>query len=105
MGTDHPHLEAVLDLIRDSEELWSSHVICSLSHKDKYYSTGEKYWRSPVWININNLAMKRLLVSTPCLCSSFFRANDIMTHSRFRSLLNSPAHISKKRVEYTRSFG
>ena len=63
MGPDHSHLEAVLDLIRDPEELWSPHGLRSLSLKDKYYGTGENYWRSPIWININYMVLQRLLVS------------------------------------------
>ncbi len=64
MSPDHTHLEAVLKLIRDPEELWSAHGLRSLSLKDEYYGTGENYWRSPVWININYMALQRLLVST-----------------------------------------
>lgn len=70
MGPDHSHLEAVLDLIWDPEELWSPYGLRSLSLKDKYYGTGENYWRSPVWININYMVLQRLLVNnsvhTPC---------------------------------------
>lgn len=63
MGSDHFHLGAVLDLIRNPEELWSPYGLRSLSLKDKYYGTDENYWRSPVWININFMVMQRLLVS------------------------------------------
>lgn len=63
MGPDHSHLEAVLDLIRDPEELWSPYGLRSLSPNDKYYGTDEDYWRGPVWININYMVMQRLLVS------------------------------------------
>lgn len=63
MRPDHIHLEAVLDLIRDPEELWSPHGLRSLSPKDEYYGTDENYWRSPIWININYMALQRLLVS------------------------------------------
>lgn len=63
LGPDHSHLGAVLDLIRDPEELWSPYGLRSLSPKDKYYGKDENYWRSPVWININYMVMQRLLVS------------------------------------------
>jgi len=62
MSPDHVHLEAVLNLIRDPEELWSPHGVRSLSPKDKYYGTDENYWRSPVWININYMVIQGLLV-------------------------------------------
>ena len=44
MGPDHSHLEALLDLMRAPEELWSAHGLRSLSAKDKYYGTGEDCW-------------------------------------------------------------
>ena len=59
---DSPRLEAVLDLISNPEELWSDYGIRSLSKSDEFYQTGENYWRSPVWMNINYLAVKALLV-------------------------------------------
>ncbi|MCJ1369588.1 Processing alpha glucosidase I [Loxospora ochrophaea] len=61
LGPNHSHLEAVLDLIHDSEELWSPYGIRSLSYKDKYYGSDENYWRSPIWININYMVVQRLL--------------------------------------------
>lgn len=65
MGPHHPHLEAMLDLIRDPKELWSPYGIRSLSSIDKYYGTDENYWRSPIWINVNYLIVQELLVSAP----------------------------------------
>ena len=63
MDPKHKHLGAVLDLIQEESELWSSHGIRSFSKKDHFYCTRENYWRSPVWLNINFLITKRLLVS------------------------------------------
>lgn len=59
---DSPRLKAVLDLMSDPEELWSDYGIRSLSKKHELYGTDENYWRSPVWINMNYLVMKNLLV-------------------------------------------
>lgn len=59
---DSPRLKHVLDLISDPEELWSDYGIRSLSQKDKFYNTDENYWRSPVWMNMNYLIVKNLLV-------------------------------------------
>ena len=64
LPADSPRLGAVLDLISDPEELWSEYGIRSLSKRDELYGTEENYWRSPVWININYLAVQSLLVST-----------------------------------------
>lgn len=57
----------VLELLGDKEELWSEHGIRSLSKKDEFYATGENYWRSPVWMNMNYLAVSQLLVSIPSI--------------------------------------
>ncbi|GFF35755.1 probable mannosyl-oligosaccharide glucosidase [Aspergillus lentulus] len=60
LGPDSPRLKAVLDLIRDPEELWSDYGIRSLSKKDEFYGTAENYWRSPIWMPINYLVVKNL---------------------------------------------
>lgn len=52
----------LLELIGDKEELWSEYGLRSLSKKDPKYGTDENYWRGPIWININYLALKQLLV-------------------------------------------
>jgi mannosyl-oligosaccharide glucosidase len=57
-----PRLKPILDLLSDPEELWSNYGIRSLSKKDEYYGTDENYWRSPIWINMNYLIVKNLLV-------------------------------------------
>lgn len=67
VGPKSPRLKPTLDLISDPEELWSNYGIRSLSKKDQFYGTDENYWRSPVWININYLAVKNLYVSTAYL--------------------------------------
>ncbi|KAG0648184.1 putative mannosyl-oligosaccharide glucosidase [Hyphodiscus hymeniophilus] len=51
----------VLQLLGDEEELWSEYGIRSLSKKDDFYGTGENYWRGPVWMNMNYLAVSQLL--------------------------------------------
>ncbi|CAK9441289.1 uncharacterized protein LODBEIA_P51580 [Lodderomyces beijingensis] len=53
-------LEHVIDLITDPEELWSPYGIRSLSRSDSHYKTGEDYWRSPIWINMNYLVLKSI---------------------------------------------
>ena len=56
----------VLNLLGDEEELWSNFGIRSLSKKDKFYGTGENYWRGPIWMNMNYLAIVQLLVRYLC---------------------------------------
>lgn len=63
MNTTHPHLNATLTLMRNETELWSPHGLRSLSRSDKLFGTAEDYWRGPIWININYLAIIKLLVS------------------------------------------
>lgn len=62
MKPDHPKLGKVLALLGDEEELFSPHGLRSLSKKDELYGTDENYWRSPVWINMNYLAIVELYV-------------------------------------------
>ncbi|KAK4542782.1 hypothetical protein LTR36_006158 [Oleoguttula mirabilis] len=54
-------IAAVLDLIADPAHLWSPYGLRSLSTEDEYYGTGEDYWCSPIWVNINYLVLVRLL--------------------------------------------
>lgn len=63
LKNDSPKLGKILDLIGDKDELWSDHGIRSLSKKSEFYGTDENYWRSPVWININYMAVTQLYVS------------------------------------------
>lgn len=63
MKYDDPKLGKTLDLIGDESHLFSPHGIRSLSKQDPYYETGENYWRSPVWMPINYLAVTKLHVS------------------------------------------
>ncbi|KAI4148644.1 MAG: hypothetical protein LQ340_005003 [Diploschistes diacapsis] len=63
LSPNSAHLGAVLSTIEDPEELWSDYGIRSLSKKNEFYQTGENYWRSPIWINMNFLILKNLHVS------------------------------------------
>lgn len=57
---DSPHLGALLDVISDPDHLWSEYGIRSLSKSDEFYSQGENYWRGPIWISMNYLALSSL---------------------------------------------
>lgn len=65
VGKDSKHLGAILDLIGDEEHLWSPYGLRSLSKSEELYHTGEDYWRGPIWINMNYLAVQQLLVRLP----------------------------------------
>ena len=58
-------LESLLDLIESPELLWSPHGLRSIAKQDAFYqrrnSPGDApYWRGPIWININYLALSAL---------------------------------------------
>ncbi|KAJ8078522.1 Processing alpha glucosidase I [Marasmius tenuissimus] len=57
---DSPHLGAILDLVRDPEELWSSYGIRSLSKSHPEFGQGENYWKGPIWMPMNYLALSAL---------------------------------------------
>jgi mannosyl-oligosaccharide glucosidase len=63
MEPTHTHMKAVVGLMKNETELWSPFGIRSLSTQDEYYKTGDDYWRSPIWININFMILEQLLVS------------------------------------------
>lgn len=62
---ESPHLGALLDMMSDPMHLWSDYGLRSLSKSDPFYSTGENYWRGPIWINMNYLALSSLHKVTP----------------------------------------
>ncbi|CAE6460436.1 unnamed protein product [Rhizoctonia solani] len=55
-----PHLEPILDLIHDPKRLWSPYGIRSLSADHPLFGQGENYWRGPIWIQMNYLALSAL---------------------------------------------
>lgn len=63
LAPDDPKVGRLLDLIGDEEHLFSDYGLRSLSKQDEFYGTAENYWRSPIWININYLAIAQLRVS------------------------------------------
>lgn len=77
IGPEHEHLKDVLDLIADKEEMWSPFGIRSLSKKDALYGTEENYWRSPVWMNMNYLIVRELLVSSDDYLTSRFLTHQL----------------------------
>lgn len=60
LPADHPNLGPVLKLIHSEAHLWSPYGLRSLSAQDEFYGTGENYWRGPIWMNINYLALSAL---------------------------------------------
>lgn len=57
---DSPHLGPVLDLMHDPEHLWSPYGLRSLSLSHPEFGKGENYWKGPIWIQMNFLALKSM---------------------------------------------
>ena len=101
---DSPRLKHVLDLIGDPEELWSDYGIRSLSQKDQFYNTDENYWRSPVWMNMNYLIVKSLLVRLIVPFSPFHVSQKYANELPPRTSQPSPAHTKPKPRIFTPPF-
>jgi mannosyl-oligosaccharide glucosidase len=82
IGADHAHLSATLDLLRDSNHLWTDHGIRSLSPESKKYGVGDNYWRSPIWINMNFMILERLFALAKVPGPSQQRCRDIYVELR-----------------------
>ena len=62
---DSPRLGALLGQLRDPELLWTPFGLRSLAKSSSLYQRyntehDPPYWRSPVWINLNYLALAAL---------------------------------------------
>ncbi|KAF8968399.1 glycoside hydrolase [Flammula alnicola] len=55
-----PHLGHILDLLYDPAHLWSPYGIRSLSASHPEFGQGENYWKGPIWIQMNYLALRAL---------------------------------------------
>ena len=55
-----PHLGAILDLMSDPEHLWSPYGIRSLSLSHPEFGKGEDYWKGPIWMPMNYMALSAL---------------------------------------------
>jgi mannosyl-oligosaccharide glucosidase len=55
-----PHLGPIFDMIHSPEHLWSPFGIRSLSASHPLFGEGENYWRGPIWIQMNYLALSSL---------------------------------------------
>ncbi|BGP09879.1 Processing alpha glucosidase I [Rhodotorula toruloides] len=60
LPSSSPHLGPVLELMRNPTHLWSPYGIRSLSKSHPLFGQGENYWRGPIWIQMNYLALAAL---------------------------------------------
>jgi hypothetical protein len=78
LSPDSPHLGHILDLLYDPAHLWSPYGIRSLSASHPEFGKGENYWKGPIWIQMNYLALKALHKVT--VVSKSKRTNDAHGH-------------------------
>jgi mannosyl-oligosaccharide glucosidase len=57
---DSPRLGHILHLMENDALLKSPYGLRSLSKSDPLFGTQENYWRGPIWVNINYLALRAL---------------------------------------------
>lgn len=55
-----PHLGSILELLHDPNHLWSAYGIRSLSASHPEFGKGENYWKGPIWVQMNYLALGAL---------------------------------------------
>ena len=60
LPADSPHLGAILEMLRDPKHLWSPYGLRSLSASHPEFGQGENYWKGPIWIQMNYLALRAL---------------------------------------------
>ena len=60
-----PHLGPILDMLRDPEHLWSPYGLRSLSASHPEFGQGENYWKGPIWVQMNYLALRSLYTVRP----------------------------------------
>jgi mannosyl-oligosaccharide glucosidase len=100
LPADSPRLKPILDLISDPKELWSDYGIRSLSQTDEFYGTDENYWRGPIWINMNYLIIKNLLVGN---LNFPWCVLEVCTNSLYRTWLRPKGLIKSKLARSTPS--
>lgn len=96
-------LEHMVDFLADPEEMWSEYGIRSMSKADELYRTGENYWRSPIWININFLVLDNLQhyyeVSGP-FASSELKAKIRTTYTQLRKNIISNVKLQWEKTGF-----
>ena len=61
---DSPKVLAVLQMIRNPDELGSPYGLRSIAKSDPYFGTGENYWRGPIWLSTKTHTTTRVKCRT-----------------------------------------
>lgn len=76
---DSPHLDKVVNLMANKDKLFSPYGLLSLSKSDKYFGTGENYWRGKIWLNINYLCLDAIRYYFPGISSKTSEVDSTVT--------------------------
>ena len=50
INPDSDELDATLDLIKDTDRLWTAYGLRSLSKQSSVFKKNNNYWTNPIWI-------------------------------------------------------
>lgn len=70
LESSSPHLEPILNLLRSPDHLWSPYGLRSLSASHPLFGQGENYWRGPIWIQMNYMALSSLYKVISRVCTA-----------------------------------
>lgn len=96
---DHDKIGRVLTSLADPEELWTPYGIRSLSKSDPEYRTGENYWKSPIWVQMNYLVLDALQYYHPHLEGSL-KAQAAKVYRELRENVVNNVYGQWKRLGY-----
>ena len=60
INPDSDELDATLDLIKDTDRLWTAYGLRSLSKQSSVFKKNNNYWTNPIYILINYLILRGL---------------------------------------------
>ncbi|EJD53371.1 glycoside hydrolase family 63 protein [Auricularia subglabra TFB-10046 SS5] len=99
LSPESEHLGPMLDLMSDPEQLWSDFGLRSLSKSHALFGQGENYWRGPIWMPMNYMALRSLYkVYLPQTGPHQQRAREIYTRLRENIIKN--VHKEYERTGY-----
>ncbi|KAI0050009.1 glycoside hydrolase family 63 protein [Auriscalpium vulgare] len=99
LPTDSPHVGAILELLRDPAHLWSPYGLRSLSASHPEFGQGENYWKGPIWIQMNYLAL-RALHKTYAAQDGPFQAKALKIYQELRENIIQNVHKEYERTGY-----
>lgn len=94
-----PNLGKIFDLVEDPDRLWSDYGIRSLSKDHPLFGKGENYWRGPIWMPFNYMALSSLYKVIGTYSALLNVANTPIL--LFRSTCRSPDRIRRRPSEST----